>query len=254
MSGSMIAMISDGVSSSLSTGASWGSWAYSYLPGVSGALDVVGTIWGGIGGAAKIYEGYQQGNKTKMAVGTVMVLMSTVGFLPESLTGVVTETALGGFDSILPSINYAMFEMPDGAKEALGYLVPGVPVAFGATLKLLGGDDLAANDDGVGALFALLTAVANAYEKYPSKYLQVLAQAQPELEKLIPLYGTWRDKGDMWSFITTNASLCAGYVANVASFALNDAAIPPATSVGKQVVTNAGKGARRKKRKGRRRR
>ncbi len=246
-------LISNGTSTSTSSGQSWTSWALGGLTGLSGVAEAANTIWGGIGGIQKIYAGYQEGNKTKMAVGTVMLLLSACSLLPESYgVGKVSESALGGVGGLMGYLADAL--LGKGAIDAkivtdtVGFVAP---VALGAALKKLAGDELAANDDYAGGLFAVLTSVANAYQNSPTGWVQTLAKAEPELRKAIPLYGFWRDKADMTSFITTYAKALPAYVGGIAAMVIDDAGVSPGLPVGKQVVINGSK-KRRKKRRGRR--
>jgi hypothetical protein len=237
-------LISNGTNVSTG-GASWSSWAWG---GLSGVAESIGAIWGGIGGVQKIYEGYQKGDNKKMAVGTVMILLSAVSFMPQSWATSIGSSALGAFGTMISDLAVGLFGT--AITDAVGFAAP---VALGAALKKMAGDPLALNDDAVGGLFALLTSVANAYSKSASGYYKILCDAEPELRKAIPMYAFWRDKPEMTAFIKTFGAQLPAYVQGVAAYALDSAGITSTVPVGQQVVVTANRKKKKKhKRRGRR--
>jgi hypothetical protein len=256
----VMTLITNGVSQTLSTGYSWGTYCLGEGSTLGSLVDVGSTgaaigasLWGVVSAVKKVKEGWDTGDKTKMAAGTVQCLLAATEVVPDDWKTAMADY-LGGFSDLLPAIPAAMLFYEKYEKE-IGYLVAGAPVAFAAGLKKLVGDEATWDDDGIAGLFAFLTAVANAYEADPAHWLSNLNAALPTFEKIIPCWALIRDREDIMEFVKANAASVSGYVANVSNFALRNAGISVASPCGNQMkITGQKKGKSRKaKRKGGRR-
>ena len=248
--------IYNGMSQSLSTGFSWAnSFANSFTgPGSSarswfGEGTVLGSLFGGLSngmgigaalwsvgnGAGMVSDGWKSGNKTKMAVGTLTMILAGTELVPQTFKTAMSDY-LGGFGGIIGTVAKTIAD-PNNAMLVNNVLNVSL-LSVGSGMKKLVGDDLALDEEGVAAVFAVATMAGNAFDN-GDKDLTFLTKVLPYLGKLVPYWSIIKDQDKIVRFLRENATHLSGYVAAVSAATLKNANISLAKMNGNNVIINA---------------
>lgn len=248
----LMSWITNGASQSLSTGFSWSNYflgPQSTLGSMLGYVKPVADLWSAINGVRMVQEGWKTGNKTKMAIGTLTTIVSSISLMPESWKKSIDQSLFGGFGEVIFHLGSLMMQSGGHAKNfavVTSGLVGGMGIAFGAELKELVGDTASWDDEGVAALFAVLTTAANIVEANPTNPQGNLAKLLPQLEQTLPAVALLKDREQIYQFVIKRYNDVQPYLSSIAGKALELAGVGVAKPVGQQIVINAPRTGKKK--------